>query len=147
MLWTDTFLNLAKQLARLGSAVIVNEPLPYEASQFGPPDYSFVQRLRDVGVPVSIHGEPAAATVRLAPDVTPTGKPAVTKLHRAIDKYRQDRIDNYAGSYQGSQTIARKIDKFYELDDCWLWQLDYVKIKAFVDNWRNRPATARGTRP
>jgi hypothetical protein len=146
LLWTDTFLNLAKQLARLGSAVIVNEPLPYEISSFGPPDYSFVQRLRDVGVPVSVHGEPATATVRLAPDVTPTGKPAVTKLHQAIDKYRQDRIDNYAGSFQGSRTIARKIDKFYELEDCWLWQLDYVKIKAFVDNWRNRPVTAKGTR-
>jgi len=40
LLWTDAFLNLAKQLARLGSAVIVNEPLPYEISHFGPPDYS-----------------------------------------------------------------------------------------------------------
>lgn len=70
LLWTDTFLNLAKQLARLGSAVIVNEPRTFEISHFGPPDYSFVQRLRDVGVPVSIHGEPATATAKLAPDVT-----------------------------------------------------------------------------
>lgn len=145
-LWTDTFLDLAKQLARLGSAVVVNEPLPYEISHLGSPDYSFVQRLRDISVPVSIHGDAAIATVRLAPDVTPTGKPAVTKLRQAINKYKEDRINNYSGSYQGSRTIVRKIDKFYELEDCWLWQLDYVKIKAFVDNWRNRPVTAKGSR-
>jgi len=32
LLWTETFLNLAKQLARLGSAVIVKEPVPYEST-------------------------------------------------------------------------------------------------------------------
>jgi hypothetical protein len=84
--------------------------------------------------------------VELIPNVTPTGAPSITKLHHAIDEYKKDRIGNYAGTYQGAKTIARKVEKFYEVDDCWLWQVEYSKIKSFVDKWRGRPNTARGKR-
>ncbi len=141
--WNSTYLDIARQIERLGSAVLHVEPVP------GIPDnrdYSFVQRLRDVGVPISVVGEPAKATVHLDADVTPQGKPAVTKLHEAIKAYQQDRVGNYSGGYQGGQRLAKQIDKFLELEDCWLHELSFVKIKGFVDRWRKRPVTEHGRR-
>lgn len=141
--WTDTYLNIARQIERLGSAVYQVEPVP------GMPDtrdYSFIQRLRDVGVPVSIIGEPARATVTLAGDVTPQGKPARTKLHEAIEAYKKDRVANYTGGYQGAQRLDKQIEKFLDLEDCWLHELSYLKIKKFVDHWRKRPTTEHGKR-
>jgi len=109
-------------------------------------DYSFIQRLRDVGVPISINGGPAIATVALAGDVTSKGKPTVTKLHEAIASYKKDRVANYSGGYQGAQRLDKQIDKFFELEDCWLHELSYIEIKKFVDNWRNRPTTGHRKR-
>lgn len=83
-------------------------------------DFAFVQRLRDVGVPVSIRGQAAFGRVELASDVTPKGKPATIKLHDAIRAYEQDRVERYKGGFQGAKRLDKQIEKFFLIEDCWL---------------------------
>lgn len=61
--WKPGFLNLAKQVAATGSCVeVVSQDLPMN---FGPYDYSYIQRMRDLGVVVHTQGGVATATVEL----------------------------------------------------------------------------------
>lgn len=142
--WSPTYLNFARQIERLGSAVYTVEQLPPELAHFAfANDFSFIQRLRDIGVPISVIGQ-AQATVALAEHVTPDNRPAITKLHKAIKRYQKDRIENYTGGYQGARTEEDRIEKFFEIEDCWLYELKHGKIKNFADHWRARPVTKLG---
>ena len=139
--WSEAYLNFARQIERCGSAVYTVEQFPPELAHLAfANDYSFIQRLRDIGVPISVIGQ-AQATVTLAEHVTTENRPAITKLHKAIKRYQKDRIDNYTGGYQGRRTEEDRIEKFFDIEDCWLYELKHGKIKRFVDHWRARPVT------
>lgn len=145
--WCEPYLGFARQIERLGSALYTIDASPSELSHVvGESDFSFIQRLRDVGVPISIDGQAAYARVKLAGDVTPKGKPATTKLHDAIRNYKGNRVEKYKGGFQGAKRLDKQIEKFFEIEDCWLHELEYSKIKDFVDHWRARPVTGHGKR-
>lgn len=143
--WCDSYLNIAKQIAGHGRAVVetFEQPDSIPAS-FGPPDFSFVNRLREAGVPVDVKGQGKFAGI-LPQSTTAENKPLTIRLHSALDEYKKVRLREYPGIYQGKQRVKKEINALYEnLENCWLHDLDYAKCKAFINHWRKRPKTKRG---
>lgn len=147
--WTETFLSLARQIEKTGLAVVDLTPNPEFADApftSPPPDVSWVIRLREVGVRIAVKGE-ARATVRVDESVTNENRPAKTRMRSALEFYRDERMRNYAGSFQGGKRLEGQVNKFIELlPDCWLHEFGFAEIKQHVDYWRNRPTTKREKR-
>lgn len=148
-IWTELFLSLARQIEKTGLAVLDLTPNPEFADTsftMPTPDVSWVNRLREVGVRITVKGE-AQAVVQIAASVTVDNRPAKTRLLSALAAYRDERVKNYAGSFQGSKRLEGQVNKFIELlPDCWLHQFGFAEIKQHVDFWRNRPTTKRENR-
>ena len=123
LLWREMFLDIAKQISKTGSALVDVTPNPEFADvpfMVPIPDLSWVIRLRDVGVPITVKGE-ATASVPVVESVTKENRPAKTRLRSALQAYRKERVNNYAGSYQGAKRLEGQINKLIELlPNCWL---------------------------
>jgi hypothetical protein len=149
LLWREMFLNVPKQIAKTGSALVDVTPNPEFADvpfSAPTPDLSWVIRLRDVGVPITVKGE-AKASVQVVESVTKENRPAKTRIRPALQAYKKERVNNYAGGYQGAKRLEGQIDKFIELlPNCWLHEFGFAEIKQHVDYWRNRPTTKRANR-
>lgn len=147
--WTETFLGLARQIEKTGLAVVDFTPNPEFADApftLPTPDVSWVCRLREVGVRITVKGK-ATATVPVAGSVTDNNRPAKTRMRSALMSYREERVRNYAGCFQGAKRLEGQINKFIELlPDCWLHEFGFAEIKQHVDYWRNRPTTKRENR-
>jgi hypothetical protein len=56
--WLDEQLEIAVQIGKLGAAVVVaHQNPPNFPSSFGLPDYSYVDRLRQLGIPIEVVGQ------------------------------------------------------------------------------------------
>ena len=86
---------------------------------------------------------PASAKIVLPDVVTNQNKPATTKIPEALASYKKDRLENYAGGFQGKKHVERKIDDF-DLPDVWLHEFNFTEIKKFIDHWRGRPISKKG---
>ena len=141
--WRPDFLNLAKQVAATGACVeVVSQDLP---TNFGSYDFSYIQRMRDLGVVVHTQGAVATATVELPDRIDENGQSLTVKLDEAVDAFLTNRIDSYIGEHQGEKKIEGQIGNIKaNLPDCYLGELGFSEIKSQVDYWRNRPTLKKG---
>ena len=104
--WSDGYLEIARQIGRLGTAVVETvSPEEWSAmdsplSIFSPPDYSYIDRLRSHGVPIDTVGR-GKFSGRL-PEATLSGsnRPATTKAKDAFTVFKKLRVKELSSTYQ-----------------------------------------------